>query len=212
MKLLRWVASGLALVIGISVSSHAELHTVNVNSGSFSPNNIEIDQGDQIKWQYVSGTSHTTTSNTGLWNATISSTSPSFTRTFNTIGTFLYHCTPHGFTGQIVVMAPSGILDDPSSGGDLPNLIALRQNSPNPFNAATQIEYSLDKDGIVQLAVYNILGQEVAILINGFQPGGLHTVTWDGRNDHGNETPSGIYFARLTTVGIMMTRKMVLLR
>jgi plastocyanin len=211
MKLLRWVATGLALVIGISVSSHAALHTVDVNSGSFSPSNIEIDQGDQIKWQLVNGT-HTTTSNTGLWDEPINSSNPSFTRTFNSIGTFPYRCTPHQFTGQIKVVAPSGIFDDPSSEGDLPNLIALRQNSPNPFNAATQIEYSLDKDGFVQLAVYNILGQEVATLIDGFQPGGLHTVTWDGRNDHGNETPSGIYFARLTTLGVMMTRKMVLLR
>ena len=211
MKTLQVVVVAIALTLSHTVLTVAALHTVNVNSGSFSPNNIEIDQGDEVKWQRVSGT-HTTTSNTGIWDEPISAANPSFTRMFNTIGTFLYHCTPHGFTGQIRVVAPSGILDDPASEGDLPSLVALRQNSPNPFNAATQIEYSLDKDGVVQLSVYNILGQRVTTLVDGFQPGGLHTVHWDGRDQHGTATPSGIYFARMTTTDVMMTRKMVLLR
>lgn len=204
----------LPLVIAIAVShvAVAALHVVNVNSGSFSPNNIEIDQGDQVRWEYVSGSPHTTTSTTGLWNATISSSSPTFTRTFNVLGNFNYLCTPHGFTGVIQVVAPSGILDDPSSGTTLPGTVALRQNTPNPFNAATQIEYGLDVDGVVDLGVYNILGQRVATLVNGFQAGGFHTVLWDGRDEHGRDTPSGIYFARMSTLNVQMTRKMVLLR
>lgn len=255
----------LVIAFGISPVAVAALHVVNVNSGSFSPNNIEIDQGDQIRWEYVAGSPHTTTSiGPGVcttfanpngstfgqtrcyplqpmhaactvyasslfgldsiicwgivadpeqsWNATISSSSPNFTRTFNTFGNFNYRCTPHGFTGVIQVVAPSGILDDPSSGNTLPGTVALRQNSPNPFNAATQIEYGLDIDGVVDLAVYNILGQRMITLVSGFQPGGFHTVLWDGRDEHGRETPSGIYFARMSTLNAQMTRKMVLLR
>jgi len=210
----------LAIILVTASVAPGALFNVAVNGTNFSPSNLTIMQGDQVRWFWNGGTSHTTThvpsaGQTKLWDQPITSNAATdeFTFTFNvTAGVYNYKCTPHAFTGKVTVQTSSGILDDPGSEGDLPNLIALRQNSPNPFNAATQIEYGLDKDEIVQLAVYNILGQLVATLVDGFQPGGLHTVTWDGRNDHGNETPSGIYFARLTTVGVMMTRKMVLLR
>lgn len=79
-----------------------------------------IDQGDTVLWQWISG-SHTTTSNTGLWNANLNSLSRTFSRVFNTIGTFPYQCTPHGaccqMTGTVRVRRPgdvnfSGCVDD----------------------------------------------------------------------------------------------------
>jgi plastocyanin len=190
---------------------------VTVNGSNFSPSNRTINQGDRITWVWGGSGSHTTThvpaqGQPVLWNQTISSTNQEYTRTFNTPGTFNYKCTPHGFTGVITVNSTSGILDEPGTDAALPGRFDLRQNSPNPFNAATQIEFGLERDGIVQLMVYNILGQHVATLVDGFQPAGFHTVLWDGRDGSGREAPSGIYFARMLTADVMMTRKMVLLR
>lgn len=194
----------------------AALHVVDVKSNSFDPSNLQIEQNDQVRWEYFSGTTHTTTAGTpgnpsGLWNATISSSQQTFTRTFSQLGNFPYYCSPHAFTGVIVVEAPSGVLDDPAD-AEIPQLLALAQNSPNPFNAATQIRYSLDKYTPTELAIYNILGQRVRTLVTGGQPPGIHEVTWDGRDDSGREAPSGIYFTRLITSGAMLSRKMVLLR
>ncbi len=189
--------------------------TVNVNASSFSPSSRTVTQGDQITWVWTGG-SHTTThvpaqGESVLWNQNINTSNREYTRTFNTVGTFNYKCTPHGFTGVISVTQSSGILDEPGADA-VPTSANLSQNSPNPFNAATQIEYSLDRDGIVQLTVFNLLGQRVATLENSFQPAGNHITIWDGRDDNGRDIPSGIYFARMTTTDVAMTRKMVLLR
>lgn len=212
------VASAI-LLIGTAVvnDSHAAEFTVTVNGGNFSPSNRTINQGDQITWVWGGVGSHTTThvpaqGQSVLWNQTINSSNQEYTRTFNTAGTFNYKCTPHGFTGVITVNATSGILDEPGTDGTLPSNVSLKQNSPNPFNAATQIEYGLENDAHVHLSVYNILGQHVAALVTGFQPAGFHTVVWDARDASGREVPSGIYFARLVTADDVMTRKMVLLR
>jgi len=79
-----------------------------------------IDQGDTVLWQWISG-SHTTTSNTGLWNANLNSVSRTFSRVFNTPGTFNYQCGPHGgccqMIGTVRVRRPgdvnfSGCVDD----------------------------------------------------------------------------------------------------
>ncbi len=196
----------------------AALHQVNVGNNFFSPSSLEIIQGDQVRWTRTAGTHTTTSGNSpnanGLWNATLNSSTPNFTRTFNSVGSFPYFCSFHdpSMAGSITVEAASGILDDPDEGAGVPSVFALRQNSPNPFNAATQIEYSIERDGQVELAVFNILGQHVATLFGGFQTAGTYTVIWDGRDSRGHEAPSGIYFARMLTPDVMMTRKMVLLR
>lgn len=79
-----------------------------------------IDQGDTVLWQWISG-SHTTSSNTGLWNANLNSVNRTFSRVFNTIGTFPYQCAPHGsccqMIGTVRVRLPgdvdfSGCVDD----------------------------------------------------------------------------------------------------
>ena len=218
MKTMRvvFVIGLLFAAIEAPSSASAAEFTVTVNSNSFSPSNRTINQGDQINWVWGGSGSHTTThvpsgGGSVLWNQTINSSNQEYTRTFNTAGVFNYKCTPHGFTGTITVNAVSGILDEPGS-GSVPGATSLKQNSPNPFNAATQIEFNLERDGIVQLAIYNILGQRVATLVDGFQTGGFHIAFWDGRSDSGSDVSAGIYFARMVMSGAVMTRKMVLLR
>ena len=88
----------------------------------------------------------------------------------------------------------------------------LSQNYPNPFNSSTVIEYAVPYDGHVVLDVYNILGQKVTNLVDGYRRRGDHTVLWDGKNSSGRDCASGIYFCKLKTGGYEGTRTMVMVR
>lgn len=83
----------------------------------------------------------------------------------------------------------------------------LEQNFPNPFNPATNIVYILPKSGHVRLAVFNLLGQEVALIFEGMQSAGTHEVEF--RN---SELPSGIYFYRIHAEDFVETKKLTILR
>lgn len=83
----------------------------------------------------------------------------------------------------------------------------LQQNYPNPFNPTTTIEYSLFKNGYVTLSVFNLLGQEVATLVDALKPIGQYTVRFDA-----TALTSGIYYYTLTVNGFQQSRKMVLIR
>ena len=90
---------------------------------------------------------------------------------------------------------------------DLPVEFALSQNYPNPFNPSTKITYSLIHSGEVRLSVYDLLGQEVAVLVNGVQGAGVHDVAFDGKG-----LSSGTYFYRLQSAQNVTTKKMLLLK
>ena len=92
-------------------------------------------------------------------------------------------------------------------------LFSLAQNFPNPFTNSTSITYALRKKSRVLLAVYNGLGQPVAVLENGERPAGEYTLAWDGRNGQGMQLANGAYFYRLT-VGERdaVTKRMVLMQ
>lgn len=93
-----------------------------------------------------------------------------------------------------------------------PELYALAQNFPNPFNAETVIRYSVPNDEQVVLEVRNTLGQRVRTLVNGSQKAGSYIVRWDGRDDRGNILGSGIYLYRLKAGPFSSTKRMALLR
>jgi hypothetical protein len=94
----------------------------------------------------------------------------------------------------------------------LPENYALRQNFPNPFNAATTIMYALPVDAPVKIEVFNILGQKVAILVDGPQPAGVHSIIWNSDDDSGRSLASGVYFYRITTPEFTAEKKMVLMK
>jgi len=90
---------------------------------------------------------------------------------------------------------------------DTPSEFALKNSHPNPFNATTTITYDVPLAGIVTLDVFNLMGQKVAILVDGKVEAGQHSVTWDAEN-----YSSGIYFYKLTAGGKTFNKRMTLLK
>lgn len=88
----------------------------------------------------------------------------------------------------------------------------LDQNYPNPFNAETQIPFSLSRSGHLLLKIYNIKGVKVRILVDSFFSPGQYRITWDGKNDFGHETASGVYLYDLELPGRKVVKKLILLR
>ena len=88
-----------------------------------------------------------------------------------------------------------------------PAIFALDQNYPNPFNPSTRISFKLPASGNSSLKVYDVLGREVAVLINGYLTAGYHTVSFDGTS-----LTSGMYIYILRNSGNSISRKMILLK
>jgi hypothetical protein len=91
-------------------------------------------------------------------------------------------------------------------------VLMASQGSPNPFNRKTLITYHLDGPSRVNIGVYNILGQQVAALVDTWQAGGVHTVAWDGSTRSGRRAASGHYYLRIEAGDRAVTRNLLLLR
>lgn len=90
-----------------------------------------------------------------------------------------------------------------------PGSYALMENYPNPFNPVTYIRYQLAEPGDVKLIIYNVLGQEVASLVDGYSEAGFYEIQWDGKTAIGAEAASGLYFYQLRTRNFTKTMKML---
>ncbi len=98
-----------------------------------------------------------------------------------------------------------------SLSGVLPEQFELGANYPNPFNPSTMIPYQLPVSMHVRLEVYNLLGQLVATLVDGEQPAGSHTASWDATDEAGQAVGAGVYLYRLSGDGVQATRSMLLI-
>ncbi len=102
----------------------------------------------------------------------------------------------HGFS----IGAATGISDRK----EIPRLFALRQNFPNPFNPSTTIEYSIESGTHVAIKVYDLLGRELAVLVNEFRESGFHSVEFSP-----GDLPSGVYYYRMSAGGFDDVKKFV---
>jgi hypothetical protein len=93
-----------------------------------------------------------------------------------------------------------------------PKVLRLEQNFPNPFNPRTTIRFDLPAAGPVRLAIYDVAGRLVRVLVEGKIPAGSHEAVWDGRDAASRGMASGGYFARLEAGGKMQTVRMSLVR
>lgn len=105
---------------------------------------------------------------------------------------------------------PSIVADsttDVLAAGELPTTFALKQNYPNPFNPTTRIEYQLPKEAFVSLKVYNLIGQEVATLVNQSRAAGTYITDWNAEG-----LPSGMYFYKMQAGAFSSTRRMMVVK
>jgi len=112
-----------------------------------------------------------------------------------------------GTTFLVDDLAFAGSATDVETQLSPPTSYALNQNYPNPFNPSTSIRYELPTAGFVNLSVYNLLGEKVAVLVNGEQPAGSHETRFDAAT-----LPSGVYLYRLSTGTFIDTKRMLLVR
>ena len=94
----------------------------------------------------------------------------------------------------------------------IPAKYSLSQNYPNPFNPTTKIDFSLPRSDDVTVTIYNLMGQQIKVLMNSNLEYGYHTVTWNGLDQLGRQVASGVYFSELRTRNFRKTKKMLLLK
>ncbi len=116
-------------------------------------------------------------------------------------GTYSYRLKQIDFDGRFDY---SNVVDVDVKG---PLTFELKQNYPNPFNPTTNIKYNIPVASNVKLAVYNVVGEEVAVLVNGFVQEGFYEVTFNA-----SSLPSGVYFYKLQSGNLVQTNKMMLLK
>ena len=109
-----------------------------------------------------------------------------------------------------VSATPAALAVDESSA--IPTSFALHPAHPNPLNPNTTIRFDLPETVDISIVVYDLMGREVARLVDRDMTAGYHQVIWDGRTVHGREVPTGIYIARLVTPEFTKSIKMLLLK
>ena len=93
---------------------------------------------------------------------------------------------------------------------DVPTFFSLGQNFPNPFNPSTTLTYKLDKPARVKLVIYDVIGREIATIVNQYQFQGQYAAKWESVDAQGQKVPSGMYIARLQVENESVTKKMLL--
>ena len=134
---------------------------------------------------------------------------------FKLIGLFTPYGSNEGFIGSVnfQLFALPNICPEVGIYGD--QIVGLKnfiRNYPNPFNPETTIEFGIKENSNVLIEIYNIKGQKVKTLINGFREAGYHSIIWNGKDSNGKPVASGLYFYRMRTDNYQKIRKMILLK
>ncbi len=117
----------------------------------------------------------------------------------------------YGF-GVMRYTGSSGPVNAVSKTSGLPTTFTLYQNYPNPFNPSTTIQYDLPKGENVKLIVYDVLGREVASLVDAYQLAGFYKVKWNGKNAFGENMASGVFFYSFEAGNYNSIKKMIYLK
>jgi plastocyanin len=176
---------------------------------AYSPNNLTCNVGDTVKWE-GSFNSHPLSSTSVPAGAVTfhQASGSSFSYAVLVAGTYHYKCDFHsgsGMVGQFTADAATGI--EERSAGPAPESFALDQNYPNPFNPSTTLRYRIPETQRVALKIYDVLGNEVATLIDGLEPAGSREARFDG-----TDRPSGVYYARLEADHFTAVRRLTLMK
>ena len=110
-------------------------------------------------------------------------------------------------SGDVPVNEQKAFLSSNTTRQSQPQAFDLDQNHPNPFNPITEVRFSLPEAAHVLLTIYDVVGRELARLVDQQTDAGYHTVTWDASN-----VPSGLYLCRFQANGFVKTQRMILLK
>ncbi len=138
------------------------------------------------------------------WSVDFASSSYEFLDVINYNDSMFVLC---GVNGTILSYDMDLALTVTSSGEMMPGDFTLSQNYPNPFNPSTTIEFTMPHSTTVSLAIYDVLGRQVAVLVNERRDAGINSVRWDA-----SSCAAGIYFARLQSGENTIGKKMLLMK
>ncbi|MFA7421966.1 MAG: carboxypeptidase regulatory-like domain-containing protein [Melioribacteraceae bacterium] len=119
----------------------------------------------------------------------------------------------NAFNASVNLTLPKNSTTDVETQNEIPAGYALNQNYPNPFNPETTISYQIPSAGFVTLKVYDVLGNEIAVLVNDYKQAGRFNITFNTRHlERSREMTSGLYFYRLTSGSYSEVKKMMLVK
>jgi plastocyanin len=193
--------------------SFSTTHTITTSGFAFSPSSITITLGDTVNFVLASIHNAREVSQ-ATWNGNGTTSNGGFDLPFGggkvvltQAGIHYYVCVPHasgGMKGTITVNPATGIEPD---NGTIPANFSLMQNYPNPFNPETVISFSLPNRSYTSLKIFDVLGNEVAVLLVGDLSAGKYSYKWNAAS-----FTSGVYFYRLETDSFIETKKLILLK
>jgi len=202
--LLTWL---LLIFAGSAVSQ--TLYIVTATNNVFTPANLTVTVGDTVRWINEQGSHNVVADDNSFTSGAVAPAPWVYDFEFTAVGDNPYYCEAHGgpggsgMSGIITVQNPTSVNDDKITVEDF----ELKQNYPNPFNPSTKISFVIPTNGLVSLKVFNVLGNEIATLLNDQLFAGAHTVPFNAAG-----LSSGIYFYALTVNGFTKTKEMVLLK
>lgn len=201
----------LAVVFSILVctsSSYATRHTITFTSYYYDPNQLTVAVGDTIIWQgdFTFHPLQSTSVPLGA-NTFFHSSGTSFSYVVAFEGTYNYRCYSHGISHSMLGSFDAILTGVDDKQTSMPEHYQLHQNFPNPFNPTTTIHFSVPATQIVTLKVFDLLGNEIATLVNEKKSPGNYAAEFDGKS-----LASGIYLYRLEAKDFSGTKKLLLLK
>ncbi|HIA94956.1 MAG TPA: T9SS type A sorting domain-containing protein, partial [Candidatus Marinimicrobia bacterium] len=171
--------------------------------------NVAIKEGDDFTWLTVSpykGSADPIGSSNDSISVKIGvyGTDDGFTTTENLLIT--------SDNTELTVQIGVGVEVAIDDSGITPFEFALHQNYPNPFNPETNIQIDVAEKSHVTVAIFNIMGQKVATLVNGTMDQGIYHIKWSGLSDQGISLPSGMYFYEMKSPAYHSVKKLVLVK
>ncbi|MEJ2306489.1 MAG: plastocyanin/azurin family copper-binding protein [candidate division WOR-3 bacterium] len=197
-------------------SSYAVTHEISMIENVFVPETLSVVTGDTVVWVNNGIVAHTATSGTscnpdGLWDSGLVSPGDSFSFAFDSAADYSYFCIPHCNLGMIglIIVGESGIGMDEN---DSSAVFKFKKTTQNLFAEEIKMIYKIKTREYINISVYGIDGQLIKILLSGVQDNGVHSITWNGRNNDGSEVPDGIYFCVAKVKGKGYLNKIIKLR
>jgi len=195
----------------MAITASADTVNVSIQSSAFSPENVEINSGDVVKWTNFDSFSHISI-NTGMaetWDSGNLGNNAVYSKVFSIDGTHAYKCGIHAFMTGTVVVSSTSVEEKPTGKG------FSVQSSPNPFNPSTEIRFHLPTAGPVSIQIFDIKGNTMLSVSHTF-PGGWNSYTWLAKTGkgmaqmHGKLLPAGKYFLKVSYKNIVRDLSLVL--